>query len=519
MDYKIKFEYKGIGKQASATRNKVLQAQKNIEKRSAGTGMGEIKTLNASINKLIASNKELARTINRNITPGTGAGGAVGAGVTRAGISGISRGGMSGLAALGVAGFAIQKINQIGNAYIEKTSQQIGTVGIGGFQRGRGVYQAAQMGAGMKSFGMATGRFGGKGVRPGRAALDIGAIYGLSPEEVFGTAGKFRRAGAKYEESADIAMGAGVQTELPQLLQGMSNILTDAIREGINTSDMSSDMAKNIAMLSRQTPAQSVEAALNIVQGFKGGMQQVAQGKMGGMQQLYTAQAGQQLLMKKLQGPGRGDFIKRLEQEGSISKQQADLMRGMGPKATFQNLQTQIGGAGAFSLLRKQAAESDPTEILKEVMSIAKKQYGAGAEGFQRFSGVAAAQGWSVSQEQLRAAWNMKELTPDESKAMTARGRGMRRTRAESVEKGKAGLGVQRAITRENLILDYGAKFADTSLAMEKSMMNLARTVAPAASTALNSLASAADGVTKIFEKIKSTKITVGGGTDFMYEY
>ena len=66
MDYKIKFEAKGIGKKATDIRQKVISQQKANQ---AKTGINQqssinknqtivINKLNDSINKLISSNKE-----------------------------------------------------------------------------------------------------------------------------------------------------------------------------------------------------------------------------------------------------------------------------------------------------------------------------------------------------------------------------------------------------------------------------------------------------------------------------
>ena len=127
MDYKIKFEYKGIGKQAAGIRQKVLQSQKSATTKAgttANTGretISSLKTLNSSILKLITSNKELARSIGggggrRPPTSGDGDP------ASRRGFGGSAGfGRIFGMAAIG---FAIQKINQIGNAYIQRTSQQ-----------------------------------------------------------------------------------------------------------------------------------------------------------------------------------------------------------------------------------------------------------------------------------------------------------------------------------------------------------------------------------------------------------
>jgi hypothetical protein len=74
MDYKINFEYKGIGKQASGMRQKAIQAQKTAEKQGSATAPTSNKELISTLHKLIESNKNLASAIKSG---GSGGGGVV----------------------------------------------------------------------------------------------------------------------------------------------------------------------------------------------------------------------------------------------------------------------------------------------------------------------------------------------------------------------------------------------------------------------------------------------------------
>ena len=73
MDYKIKFEYKGIGKQATQARQKAIQAQKTAEKKpSGGSSISQNKELVSAINKLVESNKRLEAAVRRSAGMGGG---------------------------------------------------------------------------------------------------------------------------------------------------------------------------------------------------------------------------------------------------------------------------------------------------------------------------------------------------------------------------------------------------------------------------------------------------------------
>ena len=153
MDHNIRIKAEGLGKQGSGLKQKLLQTKKNTSSNTGATAqigrdtIANLKSLNSSINKLISSNNELAKAVS-GMRAGRGGGG-VGSGVgAAAGRAGARFGGFGGIGATipGIAaiGFAIQKINQIGSAYIEKTSQQLQSVGVAGFRRSRGMYLAGQ---------------------------------------------------------------------------------------------------------------------------------------------------------------------------------------------------------------------------------------------------------------------------------------------------------------------------------------------------------------------------------------
>jgi len=498
-DYKIKFEYEGLGKKASAGRQNALQAQKKsmglpeiskpLSKKGISTQQGfgketvsSIKVLNKSIKKLISSNESLAKNIKGSSALGRGGSGgglgAGGAGIGRIGASIPILG-----AAIAAIGFSVQKINQIGNAYIEKASQQLGNVGIGGFRRGEGVYNAAQMGAGMKAYGMGAGQFA-TGATPNKTALQMGGVFGLSAEETLRTAGQFKRAGANYQQAAYTGAGAGIQTELPMLLTGMADILTEAIRDGVNTSDMSKDLAKEVSALTMRTPGKSVEAALNIVRSFQGVQKGLAGGKMGTAQGLFAAKASQQMLMERITGKGGKEYIKSLEDQGFISAKQAKAMGGLEKGTGFEKF-LETSPSAAYSLLRKFTAEASPAMLQKRTIGIMKSKFGDTPEGRQRAYDFALSQGFSENQAQLET---LMQPGQDIGKKTTEAGRRVLAGKSKQVERSEAGMTVQRQRVRENLIFKYGNEFAKSSLKMEKAMISLAEGVMPVASAAISKL-------------------------------
>jgi len=508
VDYKIKFEYKGMGKQAAGIRQRAIKSQQGAGKAASGTGKARdsarsIKTLNSTIQKLIASNKSLENAFKRGSGGGGGGRGSGGGGGGRgSGSSGFGRIGASipivG-AAIAALGFAISKINQIGNAYIGLAGQQLGDVGTSGGGRsgfglrgGSGVYKSAEMSAGMKAYAQSTGRF--ERGAANRDAMNVGAIYGLSSTQVMGQAGTMTRAGLDYGRVA--AQGAGVQvggrsvqSELPALLSGVAGLMEESIRAGINTSNMSQDIGEEIAVMAMMTPGQSVEAAMGSIRNFQGTQSSVARGQMGTMDSMYTAQATRDILMENLADP---EYVARLQKNRVISERQATAIGRSGHyQGSYQDLQRTIGDAGAYELLRMTAAETSTPELQNRMVQGLQATYGTSDESRQRVSAIMAGQGSSITAEQLRPAWRIARGDVVSQEGAEARGRSANASRARGVTGSSAGSSRTREIGRENLVFQYGASFAKVSLQMEEAMLTIAHTAAPVAIAGINAVGTA----------------------------
>jgi hypothetical protein len=592
VDYNIKFEYKGLGKGIQGARQKAIQQSKkatesgispvsassgknkdissatytklnssiaklstSIEKvprsinqkekksytpskewkrsfresaKDAGLGSAEnkapISKLNSSIIKLISSNEKLAKSIEKGKSSG---GGGEGGGTSGFGSIGTSIPILGALIA--ASGLAIQKINQIGNAYIEKASEQLPNVGISGFRtKGAGIYTASQISGGMGAYARSTGKFTTAAESPSAMALKVGAIHGLSAEETLRTAGQFKRAGANYGQAAAIGTGAGIEAQLPILLTGMADSLTEAVKEGINTSDMAKDMAQEIAGLAMTTPGKSVEAALNMINNFKGVIQGITKGKVQTSEQLYATGAAQSMLMRRISGENLQDlgfygqmalkggaiskdqaarmskenYVSNLEKQEFISKEQADKLRKLGPTTDFSKLQQTIPGL-AMPLLRKFTAETNPVEVQKETYKLASKNFENTPESRQRFYDFTLSQNWSQSQSQTESI--LKNNTKEPDKNLEKKGMDLIAERSGAVEGGPAGMAAKQIQQREELMFQAGKAFADTTMKMERGMLKIAKEAAPAVDEGLRKLGIAADTVEKGFKKVAET--------------
>jgi hypothetical protein len=523
VDYKIKLDASGIKKAATATPHQqrarmLLQAAKEKTGRVTPTaGITANKELIASNKRLIDSNKALEKAV-RTSAGGGGAGGGI-SGAAGAAVGGAAPGigkiGASipilgaGIAALG---FTIQKINQVANAYIDLASQQLRSTAMGGFRRGRGIYGATEMGAGMGAYAKGTGQFAGNvSLRDKRisGALQVGTAYGMGAGEILGQAGTFQRAGGNLAQTAGMAAGGGIKADMPILLAGMAGMFEDAIRDGIDTTEMAKNLGHGLTALAMETPGKSVAAAMEIAKRFKGVKEAVAGGKVGGHEAMEVTQAGRDIVMEKLQDP---NFLLRLMETKDISSKQAIKLSTLSKGAKFEDVQKKIGPIGAEDLLRKTVGETSEADILLKVIQNAQETWGKGVENRQKYENFSQKLGSSIKREQRKAAWDVVEKGLPESE--TKKGLKEIQERAKAVEGGPAGMAAKRLLGRQKMILDYGDNFAKASLKMEKSMTNLAKNSIDVTANAVNglgtgiqSLIGSIGSLSKMIENFKNKSI------------
>jgi hypothetical protein len=464
----------------------------------------ETKRVYSGQNKLVSALKGLK---------GGGGGGGSGAG------KGMGAGGLGGIGAsipvlgavIGLAGFALSKINDVGNAYIDLTSEQIGSVGVGGYRGAKGNFTGTEIGAGMKSYGMATGKFSTKYDEKGtdvnlKRARDIGTIFGESAETTYQNAGAFARAGVSYEKAAAIGAGGGVESELQMLLSGMGDIMADAVREGVDTSNLSDDMAKNLAGLVQATPAKSVEAALNVVRSFQGTKQQLAAGQLGSAEGLMASKASEQLMMDKLSDPA---YVQSLVDKKIIGAGEAQKISGMKKGSSYSDLQRAIGGSTTGYLQRQFSSEVDTSELQRKMFqNISESFKGNKAQAFNYM----AATGFSGSQNQWQAAWDAAQ-NPMAAADLAQKGVPIIDKASTMASKSAAYIGKNRTIARQGLVSEFGGEFADTSLKMERQLMGVARAAGPSISKAVDFIG---DAVT---DPSKAMSAALGMATGALSEF
>jgi hypothetical protein len=530
----------------SAERQKAIQASKTADggKNNINAQMANnIKALTNSIHKLIESNKALTNALKRS-PAGGGGGGAPGAG--RAAIGDASGGGAVGSAlpfvgaAIAISAFVAQKVNQIGNAYISKTAEQKGSVGTGGFRRGEGMYNATEMGAGMKAYAMESGKFatdrwskiadksreqrnleaqfaaekrranagagkdtyvetammkqldekiktlesgrrvGGFSVRPDETALQVGGIFGLSADEVLGQAGKFKRAGGSYGQIAKTLAGGGLETQIPMMIGAISTELEDAVRNGLNTSNLSTDIAEDMSALTMSTQNRDAITAINFAKTASGAKSSAARGQVGDVEQMLLWQGGQKAMIDEM-----GDLTKRskmltgFKESGVIGDEEFQRIMSM-KNVTAEGLAKESPTL-LNAMTKEYVSGLSEAKSLQLISEGAYSAFGTGGTEAQRrrsAESVMDQMGGGISRQALRAG---SKMATARGGINAAEGEKMLAQQYKGVIGSEAGIGVAKDRMLENLLLNHGQMFADATVKMTKALTEFAGSTASVA--------------------------------------
>lgn len=532
MEYNINFKYKSGGGTASSGMGAVTSArQRAIQASQRSAQVGTVKP-DENSRKLVDSNIKLTTSIlklNQSVTMltavmknrpigGGGGGGSIPADGSGHSIAMIGAGVGVGVGALaGLTGFAVQKINQIGNAYIDLTSRQAQSVGVGGFRRRQGMYMSADIGEGMKSFGMSSGKFAdemvwtgkwdtytdkaGKkqkrkqmeyAIQPDALAIQMGNIYGLSASEVLGQSGTFQRAGASYGRTAALGTAAGIETELPALMGAVASSLEEAVKNGINTSDMSKDLGQEMINLVNLTPGKSVEGANRIVKGLTGSKEAGSRGQVTDLAGLLGWKASREKTMEQFnaqnmvpvynaKGKKTGNitageaYINRLAEMGvfeGTDPSQIDHIKALAKKGQVKEQDVQkITGGNLSGLIQLTMSEMSEPEYMRGIVRGLGKQNPLSAmQILNQTSGL------NVNASQFLTAWNYRNKNLSETETM---GRQKLSEKSGRVTGGRAGRGVQLAGMREDLTLQYGEYFGQKTMQLNELFATMADTAAP----------------------------------------
>lgn len=367
----------GMQQAAAAKRTRAQLARKDPQARAGQNLTLSMQRLDRTVTKLDktmarvgADMKAAARGMARGGGGGGGGGGLFGrGGGLRGGAGGMGRMGAAVPvlgAVIGAFAYAVSKVLEVGRAHIAKVTEQRGTAGVAGLRGnlGQGVFTAAEYGRYVKERRMAAGRFEETELQ-GKGVSAVGQMgMGRQTTAIFGQeAGASRLEGllsvsarGRGEKGANLGVrefnemmmrtftGAGnktrdIGTEVPIMIREISSKMEEAVREGVNGSDMAKDMASELTQLARVTPGGQIRSAIQTQKSMMGIQQQAAMGQGGtGAWRMNVAarglltQKGEKgkgaALRKRLMGTGllTGEQQKILEEGGQLPPEQMQFL-------------------------------------------------------------------------------------------------------------------------------------------------------------------------------------------------
>lgn len=479
-----------VARQSALARQKQL-SEKGV-KSNDGKSIESLRTLSKSINSLSKDIKSLELTIKNKGMGGGGGGGVLPSGTDAGkGISGIGSTIPIAGAALAISGFVVSKISEIGNSYIDKISEQTKTVGVAGMQRSAGTYMASEVGSGVKAYAMSSGKFAnGKNPYDETTALQMGAIYGQSADEAFGTAGTFRRAGVDERHAVATMMGGGIETQLPTLLSSMAEEMETAVKNGFDASAMAKDLPESLTKLTMASRTKDVNFAISTARAAAGGKSSASKGQIEDADSLFTWRAGQKKMVENFNDQ---KYIDEEVKAGTLSQAKADSLAAIkakrkGGKVTYQDLEAGLGGELATAYNMKTVGGMNDAEIQQyKINEIRRMVDPTGKRDKSDAFAATALTAASLNMDTngingVEALMGMNTQKPDMSKG----GAKLDKKYNETMGSEPVSLGITRNQERENFQLDHGNDFAKVSMALEKGMRDLAEGGLTEASKALD---------------------------------
>ena len=272
---------------------------------------------------------------------GGGEGGATGGGFMQSVATAASNIHIVGAAAGAIAAsirWGWERVVEVGTRHNQLALQQLMTEKLGGFQySGLGVYSAAQMGEMTHARVLAGGRFarGDESRRPGGLAATYGGLFGIGANEVGRLIGGMDiisggRGESSFARSIAYARRGGIETELPLLLNAISETLQEAVRAGVSDSSLAEDMAQEVGMVMRVAPTSSVQSAIATQRNLMQLQNQVARGRLGSLEEWEMYRASQSFVEEQIRNPQNTEFISAALSSGILSQQQLDTVRAGG---------------------------------------------------------------------------------------------------------------------------------------------------------------------------------------------
>lgn len=273
---------KGGGKKEEATWKKRDKVSKDSLKADQQL-LNAIKANTKAIADLTRSQKAGGGRPGSSRNQPGGGGGDGGGGMGRIGAAA----GLAGIPITALA-YVTQKILAVGEAHIAAKMAQRGTMGLVGTQLGSGYMMAGEMGEYKKQQLLTRGgSFDTSNLKTSQTALNYRMRFGLGPGEVAKTQALMDRVNPESKEDnfksiTDRLTKNNIAAELPLVIGAISTSLEEAVSNGIQASNLSTDLAMQIGRYTQINPMHSAQAAISALKNTQQVQQDIAEGNFGG---------------------------------------------------------------------------------------------------------------------------------------------------------------------------------------------------------------------------------------------
>jgi hypothetical protein len=302
--------------------------------------------------------------------------------------------------------------------------------------------------------------------------------------------------------------GIGLESEMPALMSALSGTLEDAIKSGLDTSDMRKDLSGTLLSLVKATPGGSVEGAMTIARSGASTKKSGAAGQVSDIKGLLGWKLGQQ---KALESINTKEGQEALIKEGLLNTSQKTALEKIG-----------YGNITEKDLYKNKINVSFLTKRSIEKMADTDYATGVYREGLKQFKGldigtIANTLGYTGSESAALYGAVTNPITYNTQ--IDKKGRAKIKGKSGKVTSSVAGLGIAKKGMYEDLTLNEGAPFAEKTMELNKIFTTMAKTAAPGVVSAMNKVWAEAEKAAKGLASLSDVLTPAGDKKPYKSKY
>lgn len=161
-------------------------------------------------------------------------------------------------------------------------------------------------------------------IPPKHLDIDYAKMFGTGGNELYEQLGLLDRMGggkggrSRFSKMIGAAQSGGIQSDMPVMMQMISNTMRESIKQGVNDSDLAVEMAKEVGKTYR-TSGQSVEHIISGMTARRGVQKAVSEGNISGsIESYYLWKSAMSEVEKMIAGKGDRKLWSKWAKEGYV---------------------------------------------------------------------------------------------------------------------------------------------------------------------------------------------------------